>query len=214
MVLKDKDIREPLFEFLEERYAKVRILEEQTIGDSRADIMMILPDRIIGIEIKSDADTYARLERQVKDYELYFDANMVVVGSTHAIHVSEHIPDHWGIISVEEIDETLDFYVVREMKPNPNRELKRKIRILWRPELAHIQELNMMAKYKEKSKDFVRKKIIEKVPEEILHKQISDELFERDYDKIAEQIKAYRQAQNPTKRVHIKKKKYRRKNRK
>ena len=192
MVLKDKDIREPLFEFLEERYAKVRILEEQTIGDSRADIMMILPDRIIGIEIKSDADTYARLERQVKDYELYFDANMVVVGSTHAIHVSEHIPDHWGIISVEEIDETLDFYVVREMKPNPNRELKRKIRILWRPELAHIQELNMMAKYKDRSKDFVREKIIEKVPEEILHTQISEELFERDYTKIWETIQAYR----------------------
>lgn len=214
MVLKDKDIREPLFEFLEEKYAKVRILEEQTIGDSRADIMMILPKQIIGIEIKSDADTYVRLERQVKDYELYFDANMVVVGSTHAMHVSEHIPDHWGIISVEEIGNAVDFYVVREMKTNPNRELRRKIRILWRPELAHIQELNAMAKYKDKSKDFVREKIIDKVPEEILHTQISDELFERDYDMIAEQIKAYRQAKNPTKRVHVKKKKYRRKNRK
>ena len=38
MMLLDKDIREPLFEFLEERYGKVRILEEKTVGHSRADV--------------------------------------------------------------------------------------------------------------------------------------------------------------------------------
>ena len=36
-MLLDKDIREPLFDFLEERYGKVRILEEKTVGNSRAD---------------------------------------------------------------------------------------------------------------------------------------------------------------------------------
>lgn len=34
----------------------------------------------VGIEIKSDADTYARLDRQVKDYDRYFDRNIIVVG--------------------------------------------------------------------------------------------------------------------------------------
>lgn len=58
----------------------------------------------MGIEIKSDADTYTRLERQVADYDLYFDQNIVVVGSTHAGHVAEHVPDYWGIVSVEEYD--------------------------------------------------------------------------------------------------------------
>ena len=62
-MLLDKDIREPLFEFLEERYGKVRILEEKTVGNSRADVVMVIPDKIVGIEIKSDADTYTRLER-------------------------------------------------------------------------------------------------------------------------------------------------------
>ena len=103
-MLLDKDIREPLFEFLEERYGKVRILEEKTVGSSRADVVMVIPDKIVGIEIKSDADTYTRLERQVADYDLYFDQNIVVVGSTHASHVAEHVPDYWGIISVEEYD--------------------------------------------------------------------------------------------------------------
>ena len=39
--LHDKDIREPLFEFLEEVYGKVRILEEKTMGKSRADVVMV-----------------------------------------------------------------------------------------------------------------------------------------------------------------------------
>lgn len=83
-MLLDKDIREPLFDFLEERYGKVRILEEKTVGNSRADVVMVIPDKVVGIEIKSDADTYTRLESQVADYDLYFDQNIVVVGSTHA----------------------------------------------------------------------------------------------------------------------------------
>lgn len=52
MMLLDKDIREPLFEFLEERYGKVRILEEKTVGHSRADVVMVIPEKIVGIEIK------------------------------------------------------------------------------------------------------------------------------------------------------------------
>ncbi len=59
--LLDKDIREPLFDFLEETYGKIRILEEKTTGRARADVVMITEDKLYGIEIKSDADTYARL---------------------------------------------------------------------------------------------------------------------------------------------------------
>ena len=48
---------------------------------------MVAPECLYGIEIKSDADTYARLKRQVKDYDQYYDYNIVVVGSTHAMHI-------------------------------------------------------------------------------------------------------------------------------
>ena len=39
-MLYDKDIREPLFDFLEGMYGKIRILEEKQMGKSRADIVM------------------------------------------------------------------------------------------------------------------------------------------------------------------------------
>lgn len=192
-MLLDKDIREPLFEYLEEQHDKVRILEEKTMGRSRADVVMVLEEEVVGVEIKSDADTYARLSRQVKDYDRFFDRNLVVVGTSHAHHVAEHIPDYWGIITVEEQGENCDFYMLlREALENPKKKMIHKIRLLWRPELAHIQEINGMPAYKQKSKDFVQKKILEKIPEEVLQKQISDELFERDYTTIQETIRKFK----------------------
>ena len=45
-MLRDRDIREPLFDFLEEYFGKVRIIEEKTTGRSRADLVMVLPDSL------------------------------------------------------------------------------------------------------------------------------------------------------------------------
>lgn len=217
----DKDIREPLFEFLEIKYGKTRFIEEKRMGKSRADVVMIRDGAVCGIEIKSDADTYARLDRQVKDYDQYFDYNYVVIGSTHAAHIKEHVPESWGIISVEVAADSgsekaditsgeIDFYVIREPERNPKLDWVKKLSILWRPELAMIQEKNNMAAYKNKSKAFVIDKIIEKVPQEILVEQISDTLFERDYTQIAEQINAFRVAngRKPRRKTAKRKRKY------
>lgn len=190
--LLDKDIREPLFEFLEETYGKIRIIEEKAMGRSRADVVMVTPDLLYGIEIKSDADTYARLKRQVRDYDLYYDCNYAVVGTSHAMHISEHLPAWWGIITVEPVEERADFYILRKPMPNPKTDWKRKIGILWRPELAHIQELNGLPVYKEKSKLFVQEKLLQKVPPDLLQAQLCEELFERDYTIIGEKIQEFR----------------------
>ncbi|WP_026489194.1 sce7726 family protein [Butyrivibrio sp. XBB1001] len=198
-MLKDKDIREPFFDFLEDTYGKVRIIEEKTMGRSRADLVMVTEDSLVGIEIKSDADTYARLVTQVKDYDKYYDYNIAVVGSSHGIHIKEHVPVHWGIITVEEVDGVPDFYMLRKPETNPNMKLENKLKILWRPELALIQEKYGMAKYKEKSKSFVIDKISALVPDivtmEALSGTISNILFERDYSKVAETLTEYRKGE-------------------
>ena len=192
IMLYDKDIREPLAFYLEEIYGKNRILEEQVMGQSRADMVMVVHDALYGIEIKSDADSYARLDRQVKDYNLYYDYDLVVVGTRHAAHIKEHVPEWWGIITVEQVGDQVDFYMLREPQSNPQMDWNCKIEILWRPELAHIQELNAMHAYKQKSKRFVADKIVETVPKETLAVQLSEELFERDYTKIWETIQNFR----------------------
>lgn len=209
-MLYDKDIREPLFEYLENTFGKVRLLEEQVMGKSRADVVMVVPNALYGIEIKSDADTYARLERQVKDYNLYYDYNMIVVGASHGAHVEEHVPRWWGIITVEQEEDHTDFYLLRQPEKNPRMDPNRKIEILWRPELAHIQELNGMHAYKQKSKRFVADKIVETVPGETLSLQISEELFQRDYTKIWDTIQTFRKenGQKPRRRKRRKRRFY------
>ncbi len=191
-MLYDKDIRETLFDFLDETYGKNRIIEEKRMGKSRADVVMVTPNAIYGIEIKSDADTYARLKRQVRDYNQYYDYNYVVVGTRHAMHIEEHVPKAWGIVTVEKEHEKTDFYILRKPAQNPKVKWNKKLGMLWRPELAHIQELNQLPKYKQKSKDFVVEKILEKVPADVLQKQMCEELFQRDYNTIAEQIAEYK----------------------
>jgi shikimate kinase len=197
--LKDKDIREPLFTFLEEYYGKMRIIEEKTMGKSRADVVMVLPDALYGIEIKSDADTYVRLADQIKDYDRYFDYNIIVVGTSHGEHVPEHVPAYWGIITVEIVDEKFDFYVLRKPLPNPKVKWKKKLELLWRPELAQLQEWNEMPKYKQLSKAKLFDKILERVPEkiseELLRAQVSELLFERDYSKVQEVLAEYRKGE-------------------
>ena len=194
-ILYDRDIREPLFEFLEETYGKVRILEEKRTGSARADAVMITPKILYGIEIKSDADTYARLGRQTKNYDWYYDRNMIVAGTSHAAHVREHVPEWWGIITVEPDENgAVDFYVLREADANPKVRDKRKITILWRTELNRLLEKNGLPGYKEKSKLFVQDKLIERVPGEILWPQAYEELFERDYNTIGREIEEFRRS--------------------
>ena len=120
-VLYDKDIREPLFFFLEETYGKIRILEEKRTGSAR-----------------------------------------------------------------------VDFYVIREAADNPKVKDKRKITILWRTELNRLLERNKLPKYLQRSKQFVQEKLIERVPGDVLWPQAYDELFERDYNTIEQEIEDFR----------------------
>lgn len=207
-MLHDKDIREPLFDFLEESFGKNRIFEEKEIGRSRADVMMVTEEALWGIEIKSDADTYARLERQIKDYNRFFDYNMVAVGKSHSKSVAEHVPDYWGILVIEDGEE-ITVCMEREPQRNPKREktvlFRNQISMLWRPELVHIQELNAMPRYKTMSKANLILKMMEKIPADVLKRQVCQELLERDYTIIADTINAYRAEQNRPKKRKSKK---------
>lgn len=257
----DKDIREPLFDFLEEFYGKIRIFEEKVTGISRTDALGVIDGQLIGFEIKSDSDTYTRLKRQTADYDLLCDVNYLVVGKSHRRQADQHIPAHWGIICVyeeneteneipeadtgkrkirrkagpapdakilsnrtgEEISEINMAADIKEEKlppeekkriiveidqipgSNPNVKIERQLDLLWRPELATLQEWNEMPKYAQRSKAFVREKILERVPQETLKRQITDLLFERDYEALLAQIREVQKKTRPRKRTMSKK---------
>ena len=184
MSLLDKDIREPLFMYLEIKLGKVRFFEEKDIGRARADVMMVTENAVCGLEIKSDADSYTRLKRQVKYYDKYFDYNYVVVGKSHLKHIEEHIPKYWGIISCFEDEEDIHFEKVREAQKNSKRDINLKMSFLWRRELETIKREYLKFKYYDLSKAQLRAKLIEKIDEDKLDRLISRELFDRDYTTI------------------------------
>ncbi len=180
-MLYDADIRDGLCLFLESEYGKIRFFDEKTMGKSRADLLMVTESELIGIEIKSDADSYARLPSQIKDYDRFFDKNIIVAGSTHALHVSEHVPEHWGIIIVNEEGGKVDFYELRKPEKTGKPKLQKQIRMLWRRELANVQKKNGLYKYSGKSRAFVEKYVMKSVDAEKLKADLVEELFERDY---------------------------------
>jgi hypothetical protein len=90
----------------------------------------------------------------------------------------------------------IDFYVVRKPQNNPKVQGEKKITILWRPELNRLLGQNALPAYKRKSKLFVQKKLLEKVPGDVLWPMAMEELFERDYNTIGEEIESYRREEH------------------
>ena len=163
------------------------------IGNSRADIVMVTKDALFGIEIKSDADTYTRLKRQIKDYDRFYDYNLIVCGGSHGNSVIEHVPKHWGIITVDEEEEgKCDFYFLRQPLRNPHVSIACKLSMLWRPELAVLQENLGLPKYANLGKARLITRIADMREESEYQSEICNALLERDYTTISEKIDKFR----------------------
>lgn len=75
------------------------ILSEFSIFDGarRADLCIIIKNRIIAFEIKSEADSLTRLEGQIEDYLNYFDKVIVVTAPKFTAQIKENVPKNVGI---------------------------------------------------------------------------------------------------------------------
>jgi len=76
-----------------------KVLEEFRIerGGARIDVLAI-DKELVGYEIKSDRDTFARFSNQIHAYNRVFDRINLVCGPTLADHAVEVIPSWWGIV--------------------------------------------------------------------------------------------------------------------
>ncbi len=182
LMLYDAEIRDPLVWFLEEKYGKIRILDEIPIGKSRADMLLVTENWLAGIEIKSDMDSYARLMSQVQSYDRYLDRNILVVGASHEKSAVEHVPEYWGIIAARGTRHRISFSVVREPEVNPRMRDRSKLELLWKRELQNlVRKKNGRGAVSRFSKETLRKKVLETYAHDELVPALCDELFERDY---------------------------------
>jgi hypothetical protein len=182
MNMNDYKIREALCNYMDYVYSdKFRIIDELVIGKARADIV-IVKDGLTGYEIKGDTDTYKRLPGQIKEYDIYFQKNYLVVGAVNIKTAVKHVPQYWGIMFFSEAENGLiQIETVREAEPSPKFNLKKQIGLLWRKELNHILKANNLSKCSGKNKAYIAKYLTGCVSQNTLQMQICEELFERDW---------------------------------
>lgn len=147
MYLNDKDIRHALKRQLELQYStdgKTIILDELGVrhGAARVDIAVI-NDQLLGYEIKSDMDTLDRLPNQVRLYNSVFDKISITVGQRYFGKIIENVPDWWGIVLAEMINDEIILSIERLPQLNPEQDIIAITKLLWRREaLALLDELH------------------------------------------------------------------------
>lgn len=174
--MKDKEIRNILIAYVKATCEEVRIYQEKSIGAAVCDVMAAT-NRLIGYEIKSDADNYQRLDRQITFYNKFFDENYIVVSQKHIVNAVEKVPESWGILYIN----NSEIQVVRNAKKNNNVSRRNQLSLLWKLELKNLLIKNSLPLFAQKEKGCISDQICQLVTPEILGKQISYELLHRDY---------------------------------
>lgn len=180
--LNDKDIRRVIYDSFSGSKGETRILEEFPMGDSRADMLLVTKMRLIGLEIKSDRDSFERLARQIKDYEKFFDTNYLVVGTYHVEEAMHTVPAHWGIYEVYETAEGgFVMECVRSASMAVKDNTEEKLYLLWRNELMRIVRDYRLAKGSLQRKDKMISKITQGLTVPVIQSEICAALFAREY---------------------------------
>ncbi len=184
--LRDPDMREILFETYENTGERLRIFEELVIGKSRADVILVKENEILGFEIKSDKDNLIRLTTQVKNYERFCDKCYIVTGVHYIDKIEEAVPKHWGVYDIAK-DENGNLHIEmfreanRNPKERPTTKLKNQMNLLWRSELIKIVKTYKLGGVTKRNKRQLRDLIIEKMGKEEAKRMTYDALIERDY---------------------------------
>lgn len=179
--LYDKDMREALFSYFEEKENKIRFIEEHNMGKSRADVIMICENEIVGFELKSDKDSLVRLKRQIPDYDRFYDRNYIVVGEHYADKISEHLPQHWGIIRVSEDNGNIIAVEIRKAFKNEKHVIKNQMLFLWREELVRIIKRNKLGGVSARNKKKLCDMIYNGLDVDTVRREMIYELMEREY---------------------------------
>lgn len=129
----DRDIRAVLKKHFKEKM----FVDEVNTGKARIDLLD-LSTELHGYEIKSDSDTFSRLDRQIKNYNKTLSRITIVVGAKKLPLIEAKVPKFWGIILVHEVNGKVVIKNIRNSEPNPIFDKKTAICTLWKSELLDI----------------------------------------------------------------------------
>lgn len=127
---------------LEQQFPNGRVLHEVPTAYSIADVLVV-DSALHGYEIKSERDSLARLQKQIKNYARVCSRMTLVVARRHLDKAMSMLPEVWGVIAVRDSD----LCVVREPQENTAIEAKMLLHMLWRDELLDVlRRYNLLRK--------------------------------------------------------------------
>jgi hypothetical protein len=142
-MLRDIDIRSALKVEKHNEHARdpgTVIVDELGLrqGSVRVDVAVV-NGVLHGFEIKSDADSLARLDQQVKTYSEVLDLSTIVVAGCHVEEAAHRLPAWWGLVHAERrsVDGALNqttFTTLRPPTPNPSVNSRALAELLWHDE--------------------------------------------------------------------------------
>lgn len=103
---------------------------------------MLITDQVTGYEIKSDKDSVARLERQIRGYNPFVQRAHLVVGNRLRAHATALLPPWWGIWLATPGATGVKLKEVRKARRNPEFNPIMLTTYMSRADLtAHLREL-------------------------------------------------------------------------
>jgi hypothetical protein len=140
--LKDKDIRQPLHDWLLSLHPHdldTSVIYELKLPrpSARVDVAVVNGE-LAAFEIKSDADTLSRLPRQIASFSKVFDRICVVTTVRHQANVERYIPSWWGIAVADTRCGHIDLTFLRKPQLNPAPDQSALLYALHVPELIAL----------------------------------------------------------------------------
>lgn len=129
----DAPIRAALVDTLRQAHPGVLLVQEYPLGTARADLAALHSSLDI-YEIKSAADSRARLERQANAYARVADHCIAVVAPRHLAYVVQQLPTWWGLV----VWDAGMLRPARSPQPNPEQQHDGLAWLLWQPEALAV----------------------------------------------------------------------------
>lgn len=180
----DNCIRRALLSHLEQQHgheSSTRIFQELGLcgTEVRADIAVV-NGILHGYEIKSDRDSLRRLENQVLLYSRVFDRATVVVGRRHVKHAASMVPNWWGILIANQVQNQITLATVREGSQNTSRDPRALVEFLWRDDAIALLECHDAARgVRSKPRSDIWDRICERIDIETISNAVTTHLKAR-----------------------------------
>ncbi|MEX5745789.1 sce7726 family protein [Massilia sp. X63] len=180
----EQEIREALLFDLKDCALDTECVQEELRlerGSSRIDVAVI-GKLLVGYEIKSDVDTFARFSNQIHSYNRVFDQIFLVCGPRHVAAATKVLPSWWGICVAErDVDSTVRIKCIRAPKANAKQDSFSLASMLWREEALAMIEGQSTTLPAKASAHMLWEHIANSFPLESIKAKVSDMLLKRHF---------------------------------